>query len=91
MKNIVVESGVVAMYNGGFWGEQFEDGNSTHYDFGDFTKAHIGNPQYCTKPTDMTWNPENTNGYNPHYEKLMKSKLVKVIRTTTIELEILKD
>ena len=37
----------------------------------------------------MTWDPENTNGYNHEYELLKKAKLVKVKKTITIEFEIL--
>jgi len=34
----------------------------------------------------MTYDPENTNGYNPDYDKLKNAKLVKVIKTVTYEI-----
>jgi len=89
MKKVEVIEGVVSEYNGKFWGIQYTDGHSTSKDFGDFEKAIIGNPKYCTKPTDMTWNPQNTNRYNHEYNLLKKAKLVKVKKTITIEFEVL--
>ena len=74
MKKVEIIEGVVAEYNGKFWGIQYADGHSTSKDFGDFEKAEISNSKYCTKPTDMTWNPQNTNRYNHEYELLKKAK-----------------
>lgn len=87
-KNIIIE-GVVAEYNGKFWGTQYEDAKYKSKDFGEFDKAQISNPKFCKKPTDMTWNPKNTNGFNPEYEQLKKARLLKVRKTITIEFEIL--
>ena len=89
MKKVEIIEGVVAEYNGKYWGKQYQDGRCTSKDFGDIEKAEISNPEYCTKPTDMTWDPENTNGYNHEYELLKKAKLVKVKKTITIEFEFL--
>lgn len=89
MKNIEVIEGVVAEYNGKFWGFQHGDAQYTCNDFGDFKHAKISNPEFCKKPTDMTWNPENTNGYNHEYDKLKKAKLINVRKTITTEFEIL--
>ena len=89
MKKVEIIEGVVAEYNGKYWGIQYQDGHCTSKDFGDIEKAEISNPEYCTKPTDMTWDPENTNGYNHEYELLKKAKSVKVKKTITIEFEIL--
>lgn len=90
MKKVEIVEGVAAMYNGEFWGCQLTDGYSTSMGFGDFDKAKISKPRYCTKPTDMTWNPEKTNGHNHEYNLLKKAKLVKVRKTITTELEILE-
>jgi len=85
MKSIKVIEGVVAEYNGKFWGTQYKDGYCTVNDFGDLQKATISDSKYCTKPTDKTYDPANTNGYNPDYDKLLKAKLVKVKKTIIIE------
>ena len=89
MKKIEVIEGVVSEYNGKFWGIQYQDERSTSKDFGDFEKAEISDPKYCTKPTDMTWDPKNTFGYNSEYDKLKNAKLVKVKKTITTEFEII--
>ena len=82
----IIKEGVVAEYKGRYWGTQHEDGRFTHNDFGDISKAKISDPMYCGKPTDMTYDPANMNGYNPDYEKLEKATLVKVRKTTKYEL-----
>lgn len=85
MKNIEIIEGVVAELNGKFWGNQYDDGNSTSNDFGDLSKAEISDPEFCKSPTDLTWNPAFQNRYNPDYELLKQAKLVKVRKTITIE------
>jgi hypothetical protein len=60
-----------------FGGVQYFDEHCTSKNFGDIDKAEIHVPKYCTKPTDMTWNPQNTNGYNYQYDLLKKSKISK--------------
>ena len=85
-KFVFKEEGVVAEFNGRYWGEQDSDGRCTVTDFGSIIRADISNPEYRTEPTDMTYNPKNTNGRNPDYDKLKEAKLVKVIKTTTYEL-----
>ena len=82
----VIKEGVVAEYNGKYWGVQYEDGQSTSYGFGDISNASIGNPKYCLKPTDMTYDPANAGGYNPYYNELKKATLVKVRKTIKFEL-----
>ena len=89
MKKVKVIVGVVAEYNGKYWGTQYADGHSTSKGFGEFDKAEISNPEYCRKPTDMTWNPQNTNGYNHEFDELNKARLVKVKKTITTEFKIL--
>lgn len=87
MKNVKIIEGVVAEYNGKFWGIQYDDGCSKVKDFGDLDNAQICNPEYCVKPTDMTWNSDNM--YNPEYELLKKATLKLVRKTITTEIEIL--
>jgi hypothetical protein len=89
MKKVKIIEGVVAEYNGKYWGTQYSDGHCTGKDFGDLEKAEISDPRYCKKPTDKTYDPENTNGCNPEYDKLSKAKLVKVKKTITTDFEIL--
>ncbi len=88
MKKIEVIEGVAAEYNGKFWGLEHSEAQFTSNDFVDFDKAIISDSKFCTKPTDLTWNPENTNRYNPEYDKLKKARLVKVKKTITTEFEI---
>lgn len=89
MKKVKIIEGVVAEYNGKYWGTQYSDEYSTNKDFGDLEKAEISDPEYCKKPTDMTWDSENTNGYNHEFDKLSKAKLIKIKKTITTEFEIL--
>jgi len=74
--------GVVSEYKGEYWG----DGKYESREFGGINNAKISSPEYCLVPTDMTYDPENTNGYNPDYDKLKNAKLVKVIKTVTYEI-----
>jgi len=90
MEKVKVIEGVVAEYNGKYWGKQYEDGYGTSKDFGEFDKAQISDPEHCKKPTDMTYDPQNTNGYNPDFDKLSKARLVKVKKTITTHFEIIK-
>jgi len=87
-KTEVIE-GVVAEYNGKFWGFQHGDIQYTHNDFGDFDKAKICDAAFCGKPTDMTWEPKDGRS-NSDYEQLKKAKLVKVRKTIITEFEILE-
>lgn len=90
MEHVEVIEGVVAELNGKYWGFQHGDRQYTVNDFGDFMHAEISNPKYCKKPTDKTWNPNNSDRYNPDYDKLLKAKLVKVRKTVTTKFEILE-
>jgi hypothetical protein len=89
MKKIEIIEGVVAEYDGKFWGTQYADAQCTSMGFGDFDKAEISDPKYCTKPTDKTWDPKNTLGYNPYYKELEKARLIKVRRIITTEFDII--
>jgi hypothetical protein len=89
MKKVEVIEGVAAMYNGKFWGFEHNYGDSPSKGFVDFDNAEISDPRYCKEPTDMTWNPANTNRYNPEYGMLKKATLVNVRKTVTTEFEVL--
>ena len=81
----LIEEGVAVKCNGKYWGEQYSDELIAIMDYSDIMKAKISDPAFCKKPTDMTWNPENTLGYNPDYDKLSKGELVKVRKIITVE------
>ena len=82
MKSIKIIEGVVAEFEGKYWGFQHGDAQYTHNDFGSLENADISDPAYCVKATDKTY---NNGSYNPDYEKLSKAKLVRVKKTITIE------
>ena len=80
MKKVEVIEGVVAEYNGQYWGKQIwgEDG------FGDISKAIISEPRFCKEPTNLTSKFDKVSS-----KALSKAKLVKVKKTITLEFEIL--
>lgn len=88
MEKIDITDGVVAEYDGKYWGKTYDDGKSVTYDFTTIDRAKISDARFCIKATDMTWDPSNTNGYNPNYKKLEKATLVKVKKTITIEIDL---
>ena len=80
-KETFIRRGVVAEFEGKFWGVQYEDGHSTTCGFGPINNAAISDPKYCKHPEDMTY-------ADSHYLKqLVNATLRKVIRTTTYEIE----
>jgi hypothetical protein len=88
-KSEKVEEGVSAKLGNKFWGIVYADGNVTSYGWVSIDKAIIVNQDYCKKPTDMTYDPKNTGGYNPNYNELSKPgvNLVKVRRVTIVTNE----
>lgn len=74
--------GVVAEYNGKYWGKTYEDGHSTVYEFTDINNAHISDPEYCHIPTDMTYG-----AHSPHHKELLKAALKKIKVITIYEVE----
>jgi len=80
MKKLTEIYGVVAEYEGEFWGEQEWE----QMGFGDLDKAQISKQEFCKKPTDKT----SPNSHS-HFAALSKSKLVKIKKTITTEIEIL--
>lgn len=77
---VIVETGVVAELDGGFFGIQYEDGRSTSYGFGPIEKATIREPRFCRKPTDMTWRDSHM------VEPLSRATLKTITKTTTYEV-----
>jgi hypothetical protein len=76
----MVETGVMVMKNGYGWGVVYADGYSTSEWWMPATEAPIHNPEYCKKPTDVTYK-------GSHYTKeLETATLVQVTRKTQIFL-----
>jgi hypothetical protein len=86
VKKEIIKEGVVSELNGKYWGVEYQDGQSTSYSFGPIERAEISESEFCKKPTDITWTPENGR-FNPDYDQLLKSKLVKVKITIIYEIE----
>lgn len=81
-----VEEGVMVMKDGKGWGvfTDYDDGHSTSYGWVDPECAIIVDPEFCIEPSDITWE-------NSHYEKELKTgKVVRVRRTTEVEVEIVE-
>ncbi|RTK93075.1 hypothetical protein EKI60_06575 [Candidatus Saccharibacteria bacterium] len=70
------------MKDGKAWGKMWEDGNATCYGWVDAEVAPIHNPEFCTKPTDVTYKD------SPYTKELLTAKLVSVERQTVV---IIKD
>ena len=80
MKTVKIIEGVVAEYNGKYWGKQLWD----NMDFGELEMAEISSPEFCKKPTDKTSKKQTS-----HYNALSKAKLVTIKKKITTEFEIL--
>ncbi len=80
MEKAVEKSGVVTMYMGEFWGIKDEGDHHHEEGWGPIEDAHISNPEFCKKPTDMTFEGSQ------YEEELRKGHLVNVTRTTTFEV-----
>ena len=76
-----IETGVMVVKNGKAWGKTYEDGRSTSYGWMDLEDAPIHDPEYCKKPTDVTYKGCF------YIEELSSAKLVRVKRVTTVEIE----
>ena len=89
MKKVDSTIGVVARLNGKFWGEQRPGDYPGETGWGPIENAEFSNPEFCKKPTDLTHDPANTGGYNPHYNELSKPgvELVLVKKTVTTEFD----
>ena len=70
--------GVVAEFEGKYWGRQHEDGHCLYCDFGPIEKAEIADPKYCVKSTDFT----SKNNLS-EYKQLEKATL-RYVEVTTV-------
>jgi hypothetical protein len=82
MKKKFVSNGVVAEYNGKYWGELYSDGHSTSNGWVEIDKAKIHNSEFCKKPTDMTYSPQN--GYEHEDYRNLKKSTLKGVKITQI-------
>ncbi len=73
-------TGVMIMKDGKAWGVTYRDGNAISYGWVDPLHAPIHNPKYLKKPEDTTY------ANSPYVKELRTGKLVKVKRTTTVEI-----
>lgn len=81
-----VEEGVMVMKDGKGWGvlTNYDDGYSTSYGWVEPESAIIVDSEFCIEPSDITWE-------NSHYEKELETgKVVRVRRTTKVEVEIVE-
>ena len=74
------ETGVMVMKDGKAWGIKYQDGQSTEYGWIDPESAPIHDPRFCKRPEDVTWEA------SPHEKELKTGQVVKVKRTTTLEI-----
>lgn len=86
MKHKIVIEGLAVKYNDKYWGIKTEgDGRTTDsYDYVDIIDAKISDSKFFTKPTDITWTPEDGR-HNPDYDKLSKGVIVKIRKTIIAE------
>ena len=84
IQHTAVREGVVAEFDGTYWGVQEEDnggpGPWKAWGFGPIQKAELNDPRFCHKPEDMTYPSD------PDREKLKLARLVPVRITTTWEV-----
>ena len=70
----------ILISDGKAWGVTYQDGLSTAYGWVAPEAAPIHDPQFCRKPTDVTYSD------SPYRAELSTAKLVKVKRTTTVDV-----
>ena len=73
-----IERGVMVMKDGKAWGKTYEDGQSTAYGWMDPESAPIHDPEFCKRPTDVTYKD------SPYLSELEAAELVRVERRTTV-------
>lgn len=81
MNKTIIKEGVVAEFNGKYWGTLYDDGQSRCEDFVSIEKAKIVSKDFCHSPTGMTYSN------SPDFTRLFNSKLKNVKITTTYEVE----
>ena len=74
-------TGVVVEKGGRFWGVLYDDGHSRSEGFGPIESATIHNPEFCTKPTDVTYKD------SPYVRELSTAVLRQVFKTVIYEVE----
>lgn len=74
-----VETGVMVMKDGKAWGVEYADGQCTAYGWIAPEEAPIHDPNFCKKPTDVTYRD------SPYIKELSTATLVPVVRKTTVE------
>ena len=74
------EIGVMVMKNGKAWGITYNDGRSTSYGWMDPESAPMHDPKHCKKTTSVTYEG------SPYTKELETGKIVKVRRTTVVEI-----
>lgn len=72
------EYGVMVMKDGKAWGIVYEDGQVTEFGWIDPEDAPIHNPDFCKRPTDVTYEG------SPYIEELRTAELVPVGRRTEV-------
>jgi hypothetical protein len=89
MKNYkTIKHYVVAELDGKYWGVTYQDGYGTTYGFVSIDDASYHNPEYCEKPTDMTWTPDPYSfRKNDDFDKLKKATLRHVTIETKYSVE----
>jgi hypothetical protein len=70
----------MAVKDGKGWGIEYEDGHCTDYGWVAMEYAKIHNPEFCKKPTDVTWKG------SPYVQELSSALLVQVVRKTYVEI-----
>lgn len=75
-----VSEGVMVVKDGKAWGITYEDSYSTEYGWTDMEFAPIHDPKYCKSVLDVTHKG------SIYTHELLKGKLVKVRRTTAVEI-----
>lgn len=70
------------MKNGKAWGETYSDGQVTEYGWTEPENAPIRDPRFCIKTTDVVHMNSSS------IPELQTGKLVKVRRTTTVEIVV---
>jgi len=77
------ERGVMLMKNGLAWGIIHDDGRSTSYGWMAPEEAPIHNPEFCKRPSDVTYKGDYNMG------EIKKGRLVRVVRTITVKVTVI--
>ena len=75
---VKIERGVMVMRNGKAWAKTYADGQVTEYGWVDPVNGTIHDPEFCKKPTDVTY------AGSPYVAELAGATLVPVERKTEV-------